>query len=148
MTIDIPKLRALLAEATPGPWFAGDRACYGPKIFGTTPRCEGGDHLLSGEGIVLGPPEDDYGDNHEADVALIAAAVNTLPELLDAYERLRAAIERLAKNLECDGCIPDPGCTECGRGAYGPCMSCVATEALGLPVGYYGPQNREALNGE
>ena len=86
---DIERLRALLAEATPGPWgldseFGGSR------------------------GLVIGPlPENTEDPNwttetvafeieRDADATLIAEAVNALPALLDVAEAARVY-------LACDG---------------------------------------------
>lgn len=61
--IDVKALRELLAKATPGPWQSIDNV-----IFSVEP---GGPHPLEG---------------NCADGALIVAAINALPALLDAAE--------------------------------------------------------------
>jgi hypothetical protein len=74
MTIDIKQLRALLAAATPGPWSEG----------------------VHGNANVVHFDGDDIRAVAEADAsnaALICAAVNALPELLDEVEWLRVALE-------------------------------------------------------
>jgi hypothetical protein len=76
MTIDVVGLRELLAKATPGPW------------------------ETDGHGIVGGETDEEQFIADSPDhAALIAAAVNTLPQLLEAWEereRLREALEPFA----------------------------------------------------
>ena len=106
MTISITALRALLAAGTRGPWRWGDwSAVFGtvedrmltlernltrlddPTPYKTT-RADGRYQVLTLEA------GDSWGSNGPADAALITAAVNALPELLDEVERLRAAVEQ------------------------------------------------------
>ena len=68
---DIAELRRLLAAASPRPW----------KHVSWWDQCE--------DAIIC-----------EQDLALIAAAVNALPDLLDEVERLRAENARLRVALE------------------------------------------------
>lgn len=77
--VDIEKLRALLAAATPGPW-----KCMQD---GTAAWIDQGNVKKA---VWLGIAR---GDQNRRDANLIAAAVNALPELLDKVERLRAEVE-------------------------------------------------------
>ena len=76
--VDTKALRALLEQATPGPWRSGmgqDASSYTSE----TPIVESGpfdDPMTIADGLL------------DDDAALIAAAVNALPALLDAAERL------------------------------------------------------------
>lgn len=88
MTIDIARLRELEAAATQGPWEAMGRGidqkpspCA--EVVSTEVRCMSYCYGGEAEGIT-----------NEADVALIVAARNALPEILDALERL-AEVERI-----------------------------------------------------
>ena len=87
-TINIPELRKLLADATPGPWKAWQSRTNGKKYVST----------LTDLGLAqinkLASPDDG---------ALIAAAVNALPALLDAAEReqrLREALRDCLRHIE------------------------------------------------
>jgi hypothetical protein len=82
MTIDIAKLRELLAAATPGKWTWDDYAIMAEQSqHDVTVLCSPGG---------CGPVDCD-----PANAALICAAVNALPELLDEVERLRAALQEI-----------------------------------------------------
>jgi hypothetical protein len=74
MTADpIADLRDLLAAATPGPWIVG--------VF---------------HGCIFGPnyvAVADTVDGHVADAAIIVAAINALPALLDIAEAARAYLD-------------------------------------------------------
>lgn len=74
---DIAALRALSEAATAGPWHHGENlwACVTSKP--------------DGHGRVLATASCSRGENARADAALIAAARNALPGLLDEVERLR-----------------------------------------------------------
>jgi len=79
---DRARLRELLADATPTPW-ASDPAA----------PCDFGGDLQGSEGEwneFVGAASDDV------DTALIVAAVNALPALLDRLDELEAENERLA----------------------------------------------------
>lgn len=84
------ELRRLLAEATPGPWHAwrhGEHSLYkgpGVEAGAGTYICE-----TATDGMGLG----------DADAALIVAAVNALPSLLDRMAALEEANGRLMKAL-------------------------------------------------
>jgi len=75
---DTQKLRELLAKATPGPWALNDDDTIS---------------LASGEKTA-------WRQAHRANCALIVAAVNALPELLNEVERLRAEMDRMREALE------------------------------------------------
>ena len=85
------ELRRLLAEATPGPWHRGTTRTYGiysadadpedQRTVATVPHWDGSSHLT---------PIDSRGD---ADAALIVAAVNALPDLLDRIDALEAVVD-------------------------------------------------------
>lgn len=85
--IDVAKLRALLAAATPGPWTEDDGSLYGPNDGAVA-------HIARHASMhtVLATGE----DWKHADAALIAAAVNALPGLLDQLEALRAERDRMS----------------------------------------------------
>ena len=99
--VDIEKLRALLAAATPGPWAYYDD--IRPDVRSAANR--GG---FMGAGHIATVSRYDGNTN---DAALIAGAVNALPELLDEVERLRA---RKAELCPCVRRYETPGCDECG----------------------------------
>lgn len=97
---DITKLRELLGRATPGEW-RSDIDTYGDP-GDITLWAEGenyvvnighaGDHVENGCVIAF--------DGSKANAALIAAAVNALPALLDEVERLRLDAERYRYLME------------------------------------------------
>lgn len=80
--IDVARLRELLAQATPGPWQSMNEYQW-DTIIGDIDGPDDGDmhyELVS-----------DITSNHDrsrANARLIVAAVNALPELLNAYDRL------------------------------------------------------------
>lgn len=80
--VDVAGLRALLAGATPGPWRHGSVERY--HVFVPCADCMGP------ERVILRMNEH---FPHEADAALIVAAVNALPALLAAAEERDAAAE-------------------------------------------------------
>lgn len=99
--IDIKALRALHEAATPGPWTSTERN-YGHAV------------AVVGSGWRVALCDTQRPDRNAADAALIVAAVNALPALLDRLERaeragdLAADVERLkARVREME--------TECGR---------------------------------
>ena len=94
MTLSIPELRALVAAATPGPWFARSRhLSLVPDSSGV-----GGTMHTNHIGVMA-----------EQDVAaFIAAARTAVPELLDRVEALEAALrEALEIAHEGWGYAPD-----------------------------------------
>lgn len=105
--VDTTKLRALLAVATARPWRTD--VWYGTDDGGWAAI---GPHCVASEadGFDDAPETPSY-DQAMADAALIAAAVNALPELLDEVERLRA---RKAELCPCVRRYETPGCDECG----------------------------------
>jgi hypothetical protein len=74
----IERLRALLAEATPGPWAWTETG--GPFALVMGPDGDELVHVRMNLGL---------GSNPDRDAALIAAAVNALPALLDVAEAAR-----------------------------------------------------------
>lgn len=89
--VDTTKLRALLAVATARPWHTD--VWYGNDDGGWAAI---GPHCVASEadGFDDAPESSSY-DQAMADAALIAGAVNALPELLDEVERLRARKARV-----------------------------------------------------
>ena len=86
MTIDTEKLRALLAAGTPGEWRQGNVERW--HVFGDVGNCA----LMVPEfGRVVARTNEHY-PSHDHDAALIAAAVNALPELLDALADVKAQL--------------------------------------------------------
>lgn len=81
MTVDIAKLRALLEAATSRPWWSG--AVETTTVFVPEPDAIGGMERVLCRLNVYEP----YKQTAPTDAALIAAAVNALPELLDEVER-------------------------------------------------------------
>lgn len=105
--VDTTKLRALLAVATARPWRTD--VWYGTDDGGWAAI---GPHCVASEadGFDDAPESVSY-DQAMADAALIAGAVNALPELLDEVERLRA---RKAELCPCVRRYETTGCDECG----------------------------------
>lgn len=106
MTIDTEKLRALLAAATPGPWRAGTVETW--NVYADP----NGDVMAPGLGRVVAQMNRHY--PHSNDAALIAAAVNALPELLDALEaaeakRLTLARASAGSTRTCKACATKSG---------------------------------------
>ena len=92
MTIDTEKLRALLAAATPGPWrkWAQHEStrCVWKDTLPLGSTCIESTGTVFALGVAVAATPDDG-----PDAALIAAAVNALPELLDAVESSRLKAE-------------------------------------------------------
>jgi len=95
----VARLREMLTNATPGPWVATGQCIdqYAEHPDGT--------RLLSGGNAYM---DDDYSMFTDTDCAIIVAAVNALPALLDVVEaattmgtyagdrlRIKAALARL-----------------------------------------------------
>jgi hypothetical protein len=101
MTDMTDELKKLLAAATPGPWFVSGvrfkmNGCEWHSIQRHNKATKQDDNIC----CVGYDPRTDEG---RADAALIAAAINALPGLLDELERLREAIKRQAaavRNLQ------------------------------------------------
>jgi len=91
----IARLRALLAEATPGPWEAEDTSDVNDDLFSDDERES---PLSTGwfRGQVGKVDVGDYSTLTFADAALMVEAVNALPALLDVVEAARVY-------LACDG---------------------------------------------
>lgn len=85
--INRDELRRLLAEATPGPWVAEVSGPTGPVVMDA--------QSVSALDHVAKCPH--Y--RGSADSELIAAAVNALPDLLDALEKAEAHRDSLAATL-------------------------------------------------
>lgn len=106
--IDRAELRRLLAEATPGPWGVKVRfgLSYIPQVLVSkwvpVPRKDAEGYLV---GIKHEP--DVLFVGQDADVPLIAAAVNALPGLLDALEKAEAHRDSLAAKLDDEAVIGD-----------------------------------------
>lgn len=90
MSVDTHHLRTLLAAATPGPWDAHKTEIEAPDCLVTT--CEYAWDERDREREVQLQLEAGVPPEHvaTANAALIAAAVNALPELLDALDALDA----------------------------------------------------------
>jgi hypothetical protein len=112
---DVQKLRALLAVATARPWRTD--VWYGTDDGGWAAI---GPHCVA-DGFDDAPESVSY-DQAMADAALIAAAVNALPELLDEVERLGAENARLRARTAalCD----------CALVARSECPDCVGVGAV------------------
>lgn len=102
MSIDIAKLRELLAAATPAPWQADDEARGGYNAHGNWTSWGRDLRDENGHPPLGGAPEMGM-CRHGSDAALIAAMRNELPGLLDELEfrrdRERAALADLAAIL-------------------------------------------------
>lgn len=112
--VDTTKLRALLAVATARPWHTD--VWYGNDDGGWAAI---GPHCVASEadGFDDAPETPSY-DQAMADAALIAGAVNALPELLDEIERLRARVDAVGRVLSENGC-------DCDR-----CLACRVEDAI------------------
>lgn len=95
--LNIPALRALVAKATPGPWEQDDEST-----------------ICSNDGMIAVPCEFFGVEQQDENIALIVAAVNALPALLDELDAARKDAER-----ECwwarDGEDSDTWQTQCGH---------------------------------
>ena len=92
MTTDTTELRRLYAAATPGTWFANSKTNY------TLVEAYRTDIPMTMQNVCTILDFDDRPSRPNA--ALIAAAINALPDLLDELERLRADMEMLQANIE------------------------------------------------
>jgi len=103
--MDTKELRELLEKATPGPWAEHTHYCSfdysASRAFGAGP-----DHLAKHSGCAI---PDDH-PQAITDAQLIAAAVNTLPALLDRVEELEDAASELLEtaDLRGDADLPHP----------------------------------------
>ena len=88
--IDTAELRRLLAEATPGEWRAVERGNSVPSHVVVTTAYDGAPSVNVCSGI----------SPRTGNAALIVAAVNALPALLDEVERLTAANAALLARAE------------------------------------------------
>lgn len=95
-TVDRERLRVLLAASTPRPWRAERYNCFNDYFVRhtadrSTPIESTGTSF--GLGMAVGVT------SVKPDAALIAAAVNALPELLDAIDKTEADVLRWKKEL-------------------------------------------------
>jgi hypothetical protein len=81
VTVDVAELRRLLAGATPGPWRSRSRAHENDIVIGSELMPVIAELRSRETSAMLRTP---------ADGALIAAAANALPELLDVVEAAQA----------------------------------------------------------
>ena len=81
MGSEIEKLRALLASATPGPWHVGTEGMRIAKMD---------DYAGTSVRVNLSKGRDPRAEDSSLDAALIVAAVNALPALLDVCEAAEA----------------------------------------------------------
>ena len=109
---DYTELRRLLAEAMPGPWEAEGSQVWGP------------------DGVLVAAVREHSTLVDRPDALIIVAAVNALPDLLDALEKAEAAVERVREMHYAADNDParTPRCEECeGRAGTHPC-GCWAPE--------------------
>ena len=114
MIKDIHNLRALLAEATPGPWFEDDCSVHSQplgdaRMAAIIAKVEG--RSYDKNALHLDPFVATTGQRHEqsnSDACLIPALRNAASELLDAWEAweaLKPIVERIvaAREVASDG---------------------------------------------
>jgi hypothetical protein len=105
MTIDTEKLRALLAAATPGPWREWQQhestRCVWKDTLPHGSACIESTGTVFALGVAVAATPDDG-----PDAALIAAAVNALPELLNALATAEATIKTCDDVLTVEFCLP------------------------------------------
>jgi hypothetical protein len=106
MSLDINELRRLLAEATPGPWeySPSDSYCDCGKGCETPATCD--DWYTACTASVPQAHTVDCGDYFglsDNNAALIVAAVNALPALLDRIEKLEGALTKLLDRVDRNG---------------------------------------------
>lgn len=90
MDDDVTRLRALLERAEDGLW---EVDAVDPFLVTTNNPSKGAtSHIAQ---VVC--PMDEDGDPYEANAALIVAAVNALPGLLDRVERAEARVAELSR---------------------------------------------------
>lgn len=107
---DIESLRALHEAATPGPWREG----FGKEII-----ARNGPHPPEILSASTGDDEDwdvAYLDIKDADLALLIAMRNALPDLLNELDRLRGQVQRV-EALAAEQC--DCGDDTCVEWTYG-----------------------------
>jgi hypothetical protein len=93
---DTQALRDMLAAATKGPWELTERHDY-YEILGPRDRAD----WYGRKGVWAVAYADTDREDQEANAALIVAAVNAMPGLLDEVEGLRAALRAMVDE-KCD----------------------------------------------
>lgn len=102
---DIAELRRLLTMATPGPWYLTGAPWF-TSVYGVLAGSPDGNvGYLIADCDDWGGPRDEYDGpaklaDKAADAALIVAAVNALPALLDRVKRLEAASQKAAELID------------------------------------------------
>lgn len=101
------EIEAMLAAATPGPWFFNSYSTVMSGDRDVQERAEAAEEDYDWlEGLIANVPAH-HGDtaigNHAADAELIAAAPTALRELLDANRELTAALTECGSALEGQG---------------------------------------------
>ena len=148
MTIDTEKLRALLAAATPGPWGwnlgALETMTDAGKGFPLNFYPDSVTVAESGTCYECRARPNDI-NMSEANAALIAAAVNALPELLDRVSRLQGTLVAVAEwwggpEHHADDCPDGGNCPDCimarsindacADRVEPPCVACEDVEGL------------------
>tara|TARA_Y100001951_G_scaffold88698_2_gene80459 strand:+ start:2835 stop:3218 length:384 start_codon:yes stop_codon:yes gene_type:complete len=98
MTDDVAELRKLLEAATPGPWFTLDPPWL-PGGAETSILAESPDphvaRFICDFDLCMMDDDDRKSENPDADAALIVAAVNALPDLLDRLEKAEQALREI-----------------------------------------------------
>ena len=98
----IERLRGLLTKATPGPWYTLDApwlpAGAETSILAESPDPHVARFICDFDLWALDDDEDRKSECPDADAALIVAAVNELPGILDLLESQAAEIERLTSD--------------------------------------------------
>jgi hypothetical protein len=99
--IDVAALRALMEKATKGPFSVCEHSWQDTSVYGSDGYRVAGLSIVDDEDTA-----DEVGKLMAANASLLAAALNALPALLDAYEqrkRLRHALSN-AVSRGCDHC--------------------------------------------
>lgn len=95
MKPDLRALQELLERATPGPWI---RSKHGFQLI-TADEMHSVSETNVPRGLNKSPSEEQHA-KHLANLDLIVAAVNALPELLKEREMLREVLYRCVKELD------------------------------------------------
>lgn len=116
------RLRELLAKATPRPWYTLDPPWLTSgetSILAESPDPHVARFICDFDMWALDDEDDRKSENPDADAALIVAAVNALPDLLDEITRLRAQVASLTAAVEGER-------ERCARVAEGECENQIA----------------------